>query len=477
MTHAPAAAELETAEAEFLARYPEFASTRALDDLRATEYARLDQAGHIYLDYTGGGLYAESQVRAHHTLLSGQVFGNPHSSNPTSLAMTERVESARRAVLAFFNASPEAYVVCFTANASGALKLVGEAYPFAPGGRYLLTFDNHNSVNGIREFARAKGAQVTYTPVRPPDLRLDEARLEANLQAADPKAHNLFAYPAQSNFSGVQHPLTWVGRAQALGWEVLLDAAAFAPTNRLDLSAVQPDFVSLSFYKIFGYPTGVGALLARKTALKKLRRPWFAGGTIEVASVQGDKFYFHDRPEAFEDGTLDYLALPAVEIGLRHIARVGIDVIHTRVTCLIGWLVEALTALRHSNGAPLVRLYGPTGTEARGGTATMNFFDPDRRFFDHRWVERQANAARISLRTGCFCNPGGGELALGISAEELTSCFITHDRMTIDDFRRCIDDKSTGAVRISVGLATTFADVYAVYQFARGLVDRRVTEA
>jgi len=467
---------LPEAEAEFRRAYPEFEQTRALDELRATDYARLDELGHVYLDYTGGGLYADSQVLEHQQWLLHGVFGNPHSTNPTSLAATERVERTRRFILAFFNADPGEYAAVFTPNASGALKLVGESYPFAPGGQFLLTFDNHNSVNGIREFARAKGARVTYTPVLPPDLRLDADKLSAHLRSADPQSANLFAYPAQSNFSGVQHALEWVARAQALGWDVLLDAAAFAPTNRLDLSAVRPDFVSLSFYKIFGYPTGVGALIARRAALRKLRRPWFAGGTIEVASVQGDKFYFHEGPEAFEDGTLDYLMLPAVEIGLRHIRRLGVDVIHTRVMCLTDWLLRQLTVLRHTNGAPVVRLYGPTTTEGRGGTVTFNFFDPERRFFDHRLVERRANAARLSLRTGCFCNPGGGELALGISAEELTACFIAHDRMTIDEFRRCIDDKSTGAVRVSLGLASTFADVYRFVEFARGFVDRPVDE-
>ena len=61
---------------------------------------------------------------------------------------------------------------------------------------------------------------------------------------------------------------------------MLLDAAAFVPTNRLDLSTLQPDFVPISFYKMFGYPTGVGALIARKRVLGKLHCPWFAGGTI-----------------------------------------------------------------------------------------------------------------------------------------------------------------------------------------------------
>ncbi len=468
---------LADAYAGFLPTYPEFETTRILDDMRATDYTRLDKSGQVYLDYTGGGLYAESQVRAHLDLLIQNVFGNPHSTNPTSLGTTRLVERTRGYVLEFFNTSPDEFVCIFTLNASGALKLVGESYPFDAGGNYLLLFDNHNSVNGIREFARAKRARVTYAPVLPPDMRIDEAKLGAMLELSNPTGGNLFAFPAQSNFSGVQHSLEWIDRAHAKGWDVILDAAAFVPTNRLDLSRVLPDFVALSFYKIFGYPTGVGALLARKTALRRLHRPWFAGGTIEVASVQGDKFYFHDGPEGFEDGTLNYLTIPAVEIGLRHIANIGYDVIKTRIRCLTGWLLDQLTVLRHSNGRALVKVYGPITNEMRGGTVTLNFYDVNGHFIDHRLIEERANAANLSLRTGCFCNPGSGELALGISAEELSSCFVKQpDRLTLDEFRRCIDDKSTGAVRVSVGLVTTFEDVYRLIEFACGFVDKRMAE-
>lgn len=460
----------------FLQQYPCYESTRALDDLRQAEYARLDRDGHIYLDFTGGSLYSEKQVQAHLELLLANVFGNPHSTNPTSQAMTHWVESARATVLDFFHADPAEYVCIFTQNASGALKLVGESYPFTPASRYLLTFDNHNSVNGIREFARVHGAAITYAPVIPPEMRIDDDRLSSLLDDVNTDANNLFAYPAQSNFSGVQHDLCWIELAQSKGWDVLLDAAAFAPTNPLDLSAVHPDFVSLSFYKIFGYPTGIGALLARRSALVKLHRPWFAGGTITVASVQGDRYFLHTGAEGFEDGTLNYLTLPAVEIGLRHIQRIGYDTIHNRVACLTGWLLEQLHNLRHSNGLPVVKVYGPLETHLRGGTITMNFFDPRGHFVDHLRVEERANQRNISIRTGCFCNPGGGELALGLSAGELNACFIQKPRMEYQDFRRCIDDKSTGAVRASVGLISNFADVYALVAFARQFVDKNSDE-
>jgi len=227
---------------EFLAAYPEYAATYALDALRAREYRRLDDQQHVYLDYTGGSLHAESQVLEHARLLNEHIFGNPHSASPSSHSMTKLVEETRHAVLDWFNASPDEYVAIFTANATGALKHVAESYPFSQGAGLLLTVDNHNSVNGIREFARARGAPVDYAPLTCPELRIDRGSLDAML-ATPSTGPGLFAFPAQSNFSGVKHPLDLIELAHARGWDVLLDAASFAPTSHLDLSTVKPDFV------------------------------------------------------------------------------------------------------------------------------------------------------------------------------------------------------------------------------------------
>ncbi len=459
---------------EFVQSYPAYDTTHDLDELRERDYARLDRHGHIYLDYIGGGLYGESQLRLHQKLLAKNIIGNPHSSNPTSQVATKFIESTRAAILRYFNASTDEYIVIFTQNASGALKLVGESYPFGRGCNYLLTFDNHNSVNGIREFAHAKGAQVTYVPLTLPDLRVDEDELDSNLDQATAVCANLFAYPAQSNFSSVQHPLEWIEKAHARGWDVLLDAAAFTPSNPLDLGKWKPDFVPLSFYKMFGYPTGIGALLARREMLGKLHRPWFAGGTITVASVQGDKYYLAEGAAAYEDGTLDYLNIPAVEIGLKHLEKIGMATIHERVRCLTGWLLDNLIKMRHSNGIPLVRIYGPVTTEKRGGAVTVNFFAKDGQPIDHLFIETEANKVNISLRTGCFCNPGAGEIALGISKTELATCFNQPGhilRLSLDDFRLCINGKASGAVRVSVGMVSNFDDVEGFLKFAEGLLE------
>ncbi|TDZ15164.1 Molybdenum cofactor sulfurase [Colletotrichum orbiculare MAFF 240422] len=469
--------------------YPEYGTTSRLDHLRATEYSYLDEQGHLYLDFTGAGLAAKSQFRAHEARLQGTLFGNPHSTNPTSQSATTLVEEARARVLDYLNASPKEYTAIFTPNATGAARLVAEAYPFRRGARLVLTADNHNSVNGFREFARRNHARTVYVPVRAPDLRVDPSDLASALQQGRKKGlfrhfgadaarrSGLFAYPAQSNFSGVRHPLAWVDVAQEQGYDVLLDAAAYLPTARLDLSAtgVRPEFVTVSWYKLFGYPTGVGCLVVRRDALARLAssRPWFSGGTITAAAVGIPWHAMAPEEAGFEDGTANFLSIPDVHYGLDWLDEVGMPLVNTRVRSLTGWCLGRLLDLDHSDGSPMVRIYGPTDMESRGGTICFNFLDPAGKVVDERLVAKESAAEKISLRTGCFCNPGAGESAFGLDKTALRSLSKLQNR-SLDTYLRLV--APVGAVRISFGFMSTEADVERFISFAERTYRDRLTE-
>ncbi|MEU9898867.1 aminotransferase class V-fold PLP-dependent enzyme [Streptomyces phaeochromogenes] len=254
-------------------------------------------------------------------------------------------------------------------------------------------------------------------PVSGPGLRMDEQRLRAALPArergpgprlrrgpgprrgrAGERPHGLLAYPAQSNFTGVQHPLTWIAAAQARGYDVLLDAAAYVPANTLDLSRYHPDFTVVSWYKVFGHPTGVGSLIARRDALARLRRPWFSGGTIYAVSAQAQWHVLADDEAAFEDGTVNFLSVPDVTAGLEWIDNIGMDRVHAHVTALTGQLLAGLRELRHSDGSPLVRTYGPVDLVARGGTVALNLLGADGGVIDER-VAASATRARARRRS------------------------------------------------------------------------------
>lgn len=452
---------------------PEYTRTGRLDELRRTEYGYLDEQGHVYLDYTGAGLAARSQLRAHRERLTGTLFGNPHSINPTSAAATRLVEDTRERVLAHLNADPAEYAAIFTPNATGAARLVGEAYPFSRETRLVLTFDNHNSVNGLREFARRARTATDYVPGRAPELRVDRDTLVAELTRG---RRGLFAYPAQSNFSGVRHPLDWIDLAKGLGYDVLLDAAAYLPTARLDLSSVHPDFVIVSWYKLFGYPTGVGCLVARRAALAKLRRPWFSGGTIKAVTVGNLWHAMAPDESAFEDGTLNFLSIPDVHFGLDWLEGIGVELVGDRVRCLTGWLLNRLTSLRHGDGSRMAVVYGPLGTDARGGTIAFNLLDRAGRVVDERLVAAETSAAGISLRTGCFCNPGVGEDAFGLGLDRLRALGEAGTG-TFDDYLDLLGLPSAGAIRVSFGVASTVEDVARFAEFTEHTYRDRFTDS
>lgn len=426
--------------------------------LRQLEYARLDSTGEAYLDFTGSALYPESIIEKHAERLRSHVFGNPHSGNGPSRASTALIDDARARVLAFLDADEQDYTVCFTANTSGAIRLVAESYDFGPRTPLVLTADNHNSMNGIRRFAERAGARVQYLPLDH-ELRLRDA--EDHLQRRA-RGAGLFGLPAQSNFSGVRHPLVLVDAAHELGYEVLLDAAAFLPTSTMSLTDTPADFVVFSAYKILGFPTGVGALVARRQALDRLRRPWFAGGTVEYASVQLGSHLMRAGAEGFEDGTPAFLDIAALADGFEYMAGVGHDCVASHVSRVTDYALAALRSLGNRRGEPLVEVYGPQGNDARGGTIAFNVRTASRSIVPFDRVVERARDAGVSLRGGCFCNPGAAERALGLPADAMAACLAAAgDRgFSLDVLSRCLGPEiPAGAVRVSFGIPTTREDV------------------
>lgn len=205
-------------------------------------------------------------------------------------------------VLKHFNTTADKYSVIFTSGCTAALKLVGESFDFTntdvgtSRGCYCYLEDNHTSVTGIRELATARDVTVKTISMSTAHDVLKQngnCRLTPTMSALHEVTSNanavggnsLFAYPAQSNFSGFRYPLEWIDRVhsgwlngtnqhqQSDAWYVLLDAAAFVSTALLDLTKHSPDFVTLSFYKIFGFPTGLG---------EKYLELWFVIGFLNI---------------------------------------------------------------------------------------------------------------------------------------------------------------------------------------------------
>ena len=238
----------------------------------------------------------------------------------------------------------------------------------------------------------------------------------------------------------------------ARGYHVLLDAAAYVPSSPLSLTDVPADFVAISFYKMFGYPTGVGALLVRREALALLDRAYFCGGTVQFVSIQNpDLFRRRNGGAAFEDGAPNFLAMPAVCGGLRWLNRVGMSSIQQRVACLTSELLDGFACL-----GDCVRVYSPANALDRGGIVAFNVYS-DSEVLNYEAVEAAARDRGIAVRGGCFCNPGASECAFGLNAAHARDCL--HGEFSVARFRACMCGKPVGALRASLGLATSEADI------------------
>ncbi|CAE6497538.1 unnamed protein product [Rhizoctonia solani] len=510
---------------DFLRVYPRFVESAAVDELRARDFTRLSQSA-VYLDYMGGGQYPESLIRSYAETLQNNVFGNTHSESMSSQLSEQYSQDARRTVLSFFDADPNEYLVVWTANATAGLKLVGESFPFTLGSSLVLPVDAHNSVQGIRAFAGRAGASVKYVPC----LEEGGSDLQEALQIlrglAEPtnssgtRPRSLMALTGLSNLTNRKLPLSQiVSAAQAHGIHTILDAAALAPTTRISLRNTPVDSMVVSFYKMFGFPTGVGALIAKKGFLDILERPWFAGGAVDLVQVPGVIATPAECVSSrFEEGTINYLTLPAVTTGINMLSKY-IDLLPIRLSSLYHYLYNQLSMLQYPDTkTPVIQILtrepSPPSTAPPHGYV-LSFLILDRKGDIVPLTHIEALAARkgreglpavspafkstskhprsrthqsdlpthslpplaqqsfsdsttteriISLRTGCACNPGGAAALLGIeSYMQLLQPGATQRSLEL------VVGRELGVIRVSLGWVSDWSDIAAFVQFVGGI--------
>ncbi|XP_064644455.1 molybdenum cofactor sulfurase-like [Lineus longissimus] len=326
---------------------------------------------------------------------------------------------------------------------------------------------NKNAAISVRERSRSEPIESV------------KVRQQFQGQRMVTSGNGLFVFPPQSNFSGQKYPLDWIGCVQncMMGcgscdrWYVALDAATFVATNPLDLSVWQPDFVVLSFYKMFGFPTGIGALIVKKTNAHLLQKAYFGGGTVLV-NLSKERFHVPrpDLAERFEDGTIAFLDILALKHGFDTLAKIGgpMTTVSHHTYALAKHVFSHLRSMTHPNGAPVTELY--TGTDfsniaKQGNIVNFNVLRSDGSYVGFSQVDRLAQIHNIHLRIGCFCNIGACQRFLGLT-----------DQHVMDNFKAghvCGDDmdlvngKPTGSVRISFGYMSTLSDTEAFLQFVR----------
>eukprot|EP00703_Trepomonas_sp_PC1_P004744 JAP91862.1 Molybdenum cofactor sulfurase [Trepomonas sp. PC1] len=468
---------------DFLKAHPKYGYNGTIYKMRREQFPHFP-SNETYLDYTGAGVYQKKQLDSVFNRMQTQFKCNTHSTSSCSQNTEDAIEEVRNRITDFFNAPRGAYSVIFTQSATAALHLVGDTFPFSNQSKWLYSKINHNSVLGIRELAKARGASYQTLEWDIFNKEIINKRQEncktiiRKNMLVDESAHvhNLVAFPAEDNLSGTKFPLDLVnafeqndfGQQYNPGrWHVLLDAAAFIPTNPLDLSKYPASFVVMSFYKLFGWPTGIGALLIRNDLGTMLKKPYFAGGSVVVVGVDNDFVQLKAKyNEKFEDGTLDFHSIDHLRYGFDAIEELGVENIQSHVWAVTRRFYERLSQMKHKTGKKLAVIYGQhhlNDSTKQGGIIIFNLKDVEDKYIRFSEVTQRTIDAGFMIRAGSSCNPGSINNFLGLN--EIMVRKINEKRTACADEIDNINGYPIGAIRVSIGYPTTLEEVDALADF------------
>lgn len=158
-------------------------------------------------------------------------------------------------------------------------------------------------------------------------------------------------------------------------------------------------------------PTGVGALVIKKTLLECLHKPWFCGGTVQLVQAPGEAVTMERGSARFEDGTTDYLSMVAIPKGLAIVREAfKSNALGNRVSALTYWTVHQMASLRHqASSTPLVLVRSPSlslskpeMSKLHGALIAFEIVDDEGNFVSCEVLEYAASLIGISLRAGCM---------------------------------------------------------------------------
>ena len=438
------------------------------------------------------------------------------------------------------------YDIVFTSGTTEALRIVAERFPWSNGNNSkgsspsLLVYPHnaHTSIVGMRGPALASGGnflckqlddimqivqddkrgcsrvgetlQQWKKEVAEGGTSKQEYQQNAELTSMSSVTRNLLVLPAECNFGGdrpdVTKLLQMLRRRQENGsgageqWSTMLDLAKAACTGPVNLRELDPDFACVSFYKMFGVPTGLGALFVRRTAtalllpttttenyssiisksLAESHHRYFGGGSVDVvlsgkdfmvgrnlgqssSSVASDT----TRPSSLASltqGTVHFRGIAALPFGFRELHRLGgMQMIQRHTDALAQELVRRLTSLRHGNGVPVIVIYGAwgePGSRKPGPVVTFSIRRWDGTVVGYNEVTKLGalNQPPIQLRGGCFCNPGACQKALKMSDTDIVENYTTSGHVCGDAIDS-VNGSPTGLCRVSLGKDSVWEDL------------------
>lgn len=313
-------------------------------------------------------------------------YSNVHRGvHALSQEATDAFEAARSKVAGFMNA--EDREVIFTKNTTEGINLVAQAWGrknLKPGDEILLTeLEHHANIIPWQLIAEEVGARVQVIAIQD-DGALDMDDFHAKLNART----RMVAVAYVSNVLGTVLPVDEIiAAAHAQGALVLLDASQAVTHKRVDVKALDVDFLAWTGHKLYG-PTGIGVLYGKYDLLDAM--PPFMGGGDMIETVSFTGSTYREPPFRFEAGTPAIVEAVGLAAAIDWVESVGIDAIAAHEADLLGYAMERLGA---SND---VQIFGT----APGKVSVLAFLLGEHHAHD---VGTILDRTGVALRVGQHC--------------------------------------------------------------------------
>lgn len=251
---------------------------------------------------------------------------------------TDLMEGSRRKIQAFINAKHD-HEVIFTRGTTESINLVANTISqlLTADDEIIITeIEHHSNIVPWQLVSQRTGAKLKYIPLTADGI-LDIAKLDDLLSDKT----KLICVNQVSNALGVINPIeTIIEKAHAKGAWVLIDGAQSVPHTKIDVQALDCDFLAFSGHKMYG-PTGIGILYGKEDILNQL--PPFHGGGEMIKDVTMEVSTYACLPFKFEAGTPDIAGIIGLGAAVDFINEIGIDAIHTYEDELVEYTIQRLS--------------------------------------------------------------------------------------------------------------------------------------
>ena len=267
---------------------------------------------------------------------------NPHRGAYTlSMEATEVYENTRTKIAKFINARHREEVI-FSKNASESLNLIAYSYGMENLKKddeiVISIMEHHSNLVPWQKVSKVTGARLNYMYIND-EFELSDDEIESTITDNT----KIVGIAHVSNVLGtINNVKKIIQYAHKKGAVVILDASQSIPHMKIDVQALDADFVVFSGHKMLA-PLGIGVLYGKRELLNKMS-PFLMGGDM-IEYVYEQETTFAPLPNKFEAGTQNVEGVVGLGAAIDYIENIGYDKIQEIEEDVVSYAREELSKL------------------------------------------------------------------------------------------------------------------------------------